>query len=188
MHVPSTATEAAAEQWLRFCENNYQTVLGWSYAILRNEADAADAVQDLFIKLLGSTLTKQYEAATSEEDMVRVLRKVVTNHCRDLIRAKRPTISLQEVEAVRAHPGPDPFSYTLRRERLAKLRECLTNNLPPDQQRVVELRLRGDSNAEIAGKLRSHPKDVGAKYNLAVKNLKNNIEAIARRAHKRSGE
>lgn len=79
-----------------------------AYSIMLNQADAEDAVQDIFIKIIG----KIPEFASSSQEKAWIT-KVLANHCKDMLRKRKLRLytPLEEVLEQSGHglsvPGPE---------------------------------------------------------------------------------
>lgn len=79
-----------------------------AYSIMLNQADAEDAVQDIFIKIIG----KIPEFASSSQEKAWIT-KVLANHCKDMLRKRKLRFytPLEEVLEKSGHglsvPGPE---------------------------------------------------------------------------------
>lgn len=79
-----------------------------AYSIMLNQADAEDAVQDIFIKIIG----KIPEFANSSQEKAWIT-KVLANHCKDMLRKRKLRLytPLEEVLEQSGHglsvPGPE---------------------------------------------------------------------------------
>jgi RNA polymerase sigma-70 factor (ECF subfamily) len=126
--------DALRELYVRFKDHVY----GYVAAIVRDEHEAEDVTQQVFVKVLGAL--DRYEAGTGTFSawVLRIARNTALDH----LRARRPVL-VADVRAV--HEGADRRAS----ERFA-LQAALAT-LPHDQRRVVLLRhLVGLSPAEIA--------------------------------------
>lgn len=134
-----------------------------AFYMLENEADAKDAVQDLYIKLWN--LREHLEIIREPSSYGAMMLK---NLCIDFIRKRKPSDELPENMA--ADDPPD---------RVMDLREDLQTvskameKLPPGQRKLLELRvLRGLSYEEIQQETGLSGLNIRVQVSLARKKLK----------------
>ncbi len=145
--------------WLSLDEKFYRVAM----VILRSEADAGDALQDLYVRLWG--MRDRLDAvATPLSYGITVLRNI----CIDRLRARRPDILSDHYQSGtlsaagnsdsalerRAREVPDEGGGTegglIGREAVARLRAVM-QTLPENQRTVIDLRFfRQLDNTEIA--------------------------------------
>lgn len=123
-----------------------------AYRILADPDDAADAVQDSFVKAFERL--HQLHGGSFKAWLLRI----VTNSCYDRIRKKKrhPTISMDtpsgERETIQQWPetAPGPDEIVLQHERAEIIQKGISE-LPPDQRTVLVLSdIEGLSYREIA--------------------------------------
>lgn len=79
-----------------------------AYSIMLNQADAEDAVQDIFIKIIGKI--PEFSSSSQEKAWIT---KVLANHCKDMLRKRKLRLytPLEEVLEQSGHglsvPGPE---------------------------------------------------------------------------------
>lgn len=79
-----------------------------AYSIMLNQADAEDAVQDIFIKIIGKI--PEFTSSSQEKAWIT---KVLANHCKDMLRKRKLRLytPLEEVLEQSGHglsvPGPE---------------------------------------------------------------------------------
>lgn len=79
-----------------------------AYSIMLNQADAEDAVQDIFIKIIGRI--PEFTSSSQEKAWIT---KVLANHCKDMLRKRKLRLytPLEEVLEQSGHglsvPGPE---------------------------------------------------------------------------------
>ena len=102
-----------SEQIARLYDAYGDMLFRLAYSILLNRADAEDAVQDIFIKIIGK-IPDFAEDAQEKAWLTRVL----VNHCRDLLRKRKLRLYtpleevLQQSGAEISVPGPEDSSGT----------------------------------------------------------------------------
>lgn len=137
-----------------------------AFYMLENEADAKDAVQQLYLKLWG--LRDHLEMVQNPPAYGTLLLK---NLCIDRIRRARPTE--EPDEAIAQEPPPDEALEN--RERLKEVREAI-GQLPPQQKELLQLRVfKGLSYEEIAQKTGLSPLNIRVQVSLARKKLKQRL-------------
>lgn len=134
-----------------------------AYYMLENEADAKDAVQDLYLKLWN--LKENLEIVREPSSYGALMLK---NLCIDYIRRRRPSEALLENMAVN-----DPLDRELDlKEDLQTLAKAI-EQLPPRQQRLIRLRfIRGLSYEEIEQETGLSGLNIRVQVSLARKKLK----------------
>lgn len=110
--------------------------------LLRNEADAEDAVQDSLLQLWNQR--HELDRAVSTEAFCI---SIVKRRCIDLLRKRHPSVPIDEA-ALPCQPAPDDSEQRYR-EVLRLLQK-----LPPRQQQAVQMKYEeGLDTAEIARRL-----------------------------------
>ena len=120
-----------------------------AYRLLKNRAEAEDAVQEVFIKA--------YKHASRFEPRSTVsawLHRITANHCLNRLRQHDPLNALKEDEAEAiCDPGANPLEALEEQDLTRRLEELLTA-LPEKQRRALVLkRFAGLSYQEIAATL-----------------------------------
>lgn len=134
-----------------------------AFYILENEADAKDAVQELYLKLWN--IREQLDIIRNPAAYGALLMR---NLCIDRIRRNRPAEPLREDLA-----SKDPPDEEL--ERREELREVMKRleSLPESQQKLLTLRvIKGLSYEEISKKTGLSPLNIRVQVSLARKKLK----------------
>ena len=128
--------------------------------MLGNTDDAADAVHDVFAKVLRKPEAYNENTGPLTPWFLRVLR----NHCIDLIRRRRPgDVGVEDLR----EPGPGPESSLEIAQRDQELQFALTK-LSVDQRQIIVLRDYMDlSYAEIADTLEIAPGTVMSRLHRA---------------------
>ena len=135
-----------------------------AFYILENEADAKDAVQELYLKLwnLRDHLELIREPAAYGSLMMR-------NLCLDRLRRLKPSEELREEMAASKAPPDEQL------ERREELREVLSrlDGLPESQRKLLTLRvIQGLSYEEISKITGLSPLNIRVQVSLARKKLK----------------
>ncbi len=137
-----------------------------AYYILENEADAMDAVQELYLKLWN--LRNHLEMVHNPSAYGTMLLK---NLCIDRIRRSRP--NQPPDEAVALEPPVDEALE--KREELQQVRKAI-GHLPPTQRKLLMLRvLEGLTYEEIARKTGLSPLNIRVQVSLARKRIKQSL-------------
>ena len=134
-----------------------------AYYMLENEADAKDAVQDLYLKLWN--LRDNLEIIREPSAYGALMLK---NLCIDFIRRRKPTEDILENMAVN-----DPLDKEMDlREDLQAVAKAM-EKLPPGQQKLLKLRvIRGLSYEEIEKETGLSGLNIRVQVSLARKKLK----------------
>lgn len=137
-----------------------------AYYILESDADARDAVQELYLKLWN--LRDHLEMIQNSSAYGTMLLK---NLCIDRIRRARPTEPPDEAAAL--EPPADEALET--RETLQRVRKAI-GLLPETQRKLLTLRVfEGLSYEEIAHKTGLSPLNIRVQVSLARKKLKQSL-------------
>ena len=137
-----------------------------AYYILENEADARDAVQELYLKLWN--LRDHLELVHNPSAYGTLLLK---NLCIDRIRRARPTEPPDEAAAL--EPPADEALET--REQLQQVRQAI-GRLPQTQRKLLTLRvIEGLSYEEIARQTGLSPLNIRVQVSLARKRIKQSL-------------
>ncbi len=146
----------------------YQRLYRVAYYILENEADAQDALQELYLKLwkgkdfLDNVLSPQAYS-------IRLLKNI----CIDRIRIARKTVLTETVPEVEADRPQDERIDS--RERLQKVLAAI-KSLPERQGQILRLRLvEGKSYSQIAEITKLNYLTIRVMLSKARKSLKNRI-------------
>src|SRR5262249_38516591 len=112
------------------------------YRRLGNRADAEDAISLVFQRALASL--KSFRGDSLRPWLFTIANNVITDHYRN----RWQTASLDAALNV-PDPAPDPETTAVQADRRRSLQTYL-RQLPPDQQRAIELRLADMTGPEIA--------------------------------------
>lgn len=134
-----------------------------AYYMLENEADAKDAVQDLFLKLWN---LRDHLEIIREPSAYGAL--MLKNLCIDRIRSRHPAAELQE-NLVADDPPDRSMDIKEDLEAVSQAME----KLPPNQQKLLKLRvIRGLSYKEIEQETGLSSLNIRVQVSLARKKLK----------------
>jgi RNA polymerase sigma-70 factor (ECF subfamily) len=143
------------DAWIR---DRGRRVLVYARTLLRDDSEAADAVQEAMLALLQHQ--ERYDLARDGE---RILFTIVTNRCRNMIRDRsvreRRRIDDPEGELLGEIPDPTvclPDEVAMGGE-LADAIEALLDRLPLQQRAVLHLAALGKKREEIASILSIKP-------------------------------
>ena len=137
-----------------------------AFYMLESEADAKDAVQELYLKLWN--LRDHLEMVQNPSAYGTMLLK---NLCIDRIRRARPTEEPDEAVALEAPPD----EALVNRERLKEVKAFI-ENLPPTQKKLLQLRFfKGLTYEEIARKTGLSPLNIRVQVSLARKKIKQRL-------------
>jgi len=172
--MPRRDTSDHLETWL---DEGYARAYRTAYLILRNQADAEDAVQEAFLRAW------RFRSAVPEGDGIRPwLYRVVVNACLSKLRAEGPrrsrAITMTEDDN-RASPHPGPDALALAGEVSAAVLAAL-DTLPEHLRIVVVLRYyAGLSEREIATAIHRRPGTVKSRLHDARSRLGSNTGLAA---------
>ena len=134
-----------------------------AFYLLENEADAKDAVQELYLKLW--TLRDHLELIQHPAAYGSLL---LRNLCIDRIRKRKPREELQEDQA----DDPPPDRQLEEKEALKAVLKNM-DALPENQRKLLTMRvLQGLSYEEISQKTGLSPLNIRVQVSLARKKLK----------------
>jgi RNA polymerase sigma-70 factor, ECF subfamily len=155
-------------------ERHQEMVLRVCRHLLRSQADAKDAGQEIFIKIYQNLKSFQPQARFSTW-----LYRITLNHCFNVLRSRKrkrwlsPFAGSKEQSKVRekADPAGNPLQNLEQNERIEHVRHALAA-LPSDQHVAIVLhRYEGLSYQEIAEVTRSSVSAVESRLHRAKKNL-----------------
>ena len=134
-----------------------------AFYLLEDEADAKDAVQDLYLKLWG--MREQLDLVQNPSAYGTLMMR---NLCIDRIRRRKETEALSDDLPGKAPPDEE----LVWRESLGQVLGAM-QELPPGQQQVVRLHLlQGLSYDEIARQTGLSPLNIRVQLSLARKKLR----------------
>lgn len=134
-----------------------------AFYLLENEADAKDAVQELYLKLW--TLRDHLELIREPAAYGALLLK---NLCIDRIRKRKPREELREDQA----DDPPPDRQLEEKEALKAVMKNM-DRLPPNQRKLLTMKvLQGLSYEEISQKTGLSPLNIRVQVSLARKKLR----------------
>jgi len=126
-------------------------IYGYCYRLLQTHAGAEDATSQTFLKALAALASYRAETASFRAWLFTIASRVVI----DTYRSHRPTTGLVDAAEVRsAEFGPEQLALAAETRREVT---ALLAHLPDEQSHLVELRLAGLTDREIADVLgKSH--------------------------------
>ena len=131
--------EEFKQVWLPLSSDLYKL----AFLLLKSQADAEDALQDLFIKLWSSRAT--LDGIRNPKGYALILMKHI---CIDRIRKSGRTSSLEQGNEVPSESTPETDASD---KEMLRIMEDVVDGLPPDQQRVVRMHFYEDRDyAEIS--------------------------------------
>jgi RNA polymerase sigma-70 factor (ECF subfamily) len=150
--------------------------------VLKNDADAEDALQEAYVRAFAAL------PAFREEAQVRTwLTRILLNEARGRLRRRRPTADLAEVEWAQADgarvlvfPGAPPLADPERRAAMTEARKLLeraVDELPTPFRLVFVLReIEGLSNEDTATALGLRPETVKTRLHRARRLLRQALD------------
>jgi RNA polymerase sigma-70 factor, ECF subfamily len=146
------------------------------HRFLRDHAEAADAMQDVFLRAWRALPRFKRDAAFATW-----LYRIAVNVCLSRVAAKRPPSEPLAGDEAVVDPGTSPIADLLRGERARAVRRAV-DRLPTRQRATVILRVFHDlPHADIAAALGSSVGSVKANFFHALRNLKRLLDEEARR-------
>ncbi len=160
------ADAAAAERIGRLYDRFSGVLYRYALMILADPAGAADAVQQVFVALLGG-------AGSAMDDEERYLRGAVRNACYSTLRQRRPNVLSASdaplLEAVADRERPDRSD-----ERIAI--EQAMRALPAEQREVIHLKVfEGWTFQEIANVSGESINTVASRYRYAIDKMREQL-------------
>lgn len=140
------------------------TVFGYALSILKNRADAEDAMHDAYIRI--------YQSAATYQPMGKPLAWILTivrNLCYNMIRLSRPTVDVSECEKLAL---PDDTQSSIDRITLEQALELLDLQ---ERQIVILHALTGMKHREIAELLEMPLGTVLSKYRRSLERLRSEL-------------
>ncbi len=119
---------------------HYSQMYRVAMAILHDEAEAKDAVSDVFVRLLnGKDYMKDANKLVSDDKEAAYLVFCVRNRCNDFLRHKQ--VKERFLHLLSVEPQPDLLSVKDTEAHFQALTECINTQLTPQTQRVFLLRM-----------------------------------------------
>jgi len=141
-------------------------------SVLKNEQDADDAVQDIFLKLWQSCDLWDSNGSASFSTW---LYKMALNKCIDIRRSKMRKAETSQDSAPEQTAREDAYKSVLRQE-LSKSLSVLMKKLPDQQKRVIFLHYFREMNvAEIADYMNASEQSVRSLLKRGRKNLREKV-------------
>jgi RNA polymerase sigma-70 factor (ECF subfamily) len=162
------------EAFSRLFETYGDFVYGLARHLARDEGAAADAAQEVFLKLL--TRIRQYRG---DAPFRAWLARIVVNSVRDVRRSSARLVSLEEREESSPLPAPhDQEAEVVLRLEAARVREAVAR-LAPRHRRLIVLRYTGGlSYEEIASALGLSAGTVASRLSRAHRRLARELAAL----------
>lgn len=141
-------------------------IYGYCYWRLQTHAGAEDATSQTFLKALAALASYRPETASFRAWLFTIASRVVI----DTYRARRPTTGLDDAAEVRsAESGPEQLALAAETRREVT---ALLAHLPDEQSHLVQLRLAGLTDREIAAVLGKSHGAVRVAQHRALKRLR----------------
>lgn len=136
------------DQYALLVERYKSLAYNLAYRIVGDPDTANDMAQESFISAYRGLKDFQYSSKFSSW-----LYTIVLNKCRDYLRTRRPTVSVDDVAEVRTDRKPSPEDSASSRQEGGRLQEALSA-LPPEYREVLVLKhIEELDYREIAGLL-----------------------------------
>jgi RNA polymerase sigma-70 factor, ECF subfamily len=130
----------------RLYQSTSSKLFGVCLRILRERAEAEDALQEIYVKVWG----RAERFAASDASPVSWLTAIARNHCIDRIRARKaPSVSIDDALEI-ADTGMDPEAHAVNRGEGARIDRCMGEL---DEQRAQAVRaayVEGHSYEDLA--------------------------------------
>jgi RNA polymerase sigma-70 factor, ECF subfamily len=167
------AGDAAAFE--RILEAHAALVLRTAERLLLNEADAADAAQEVFVRL-----HKSLKKFDDEREVIPWLYRMTVNICHDVRRRRKPSVAIDSLrEPASGEPTPEESMTAGERRKL--MYEAL-GALSERERDAITLRdLEGLSTAEVAKALGTAESTVRSQISMGRLKLKDYIASKLKR-------
>jgi RNA polymerase sigma-70 factor (ECF subfamily) len=151
----------------------YPKVHAFALGFIKNEADAEDVVQAVFIKLW-TKRTLMRTVQNMDTYLYTVTKNTVLNQ---LASRKATTIDIQSMKEIRNSEAT--ALEQIEAQDLQLLIDMVVDNMPPQRQAVYKMsREEGLSNEEIAKRLGLQKKTVENTLNLALKQIREMLKIL----------
>ncbi|MGY6646229.1 MAG: sigma-70 family RNA polymerase sigma factor [Salinarimonas sp.] len=121
-------------------------LFGVCIRVLKNEAEAEDALQEVFIRIWN----KADRFAASDLSPISWLVAIARNLCIDRLRARKPVVSDDDALVQMADPAPDPEQSAQSSSMRGRISECLGELDSTHAGAVKAAYLEGESYNELA--------------------------------------
>jgi RNA polymerase sigma-70 factor, ECF subfamily len=174
-HWMARAKAGDAVAFERILEAHAALVLRTAQRLLLNDADAADAAQEVFVRLHKSLLKFD-----DERDVLPWLYRMTVNICRDLRRRRKPSVAIDDL-AEPAAKDPTPEDLLTADERRRLMFEALAALSERERDAITLRDLEGLSTAEVAEALGTTETTVRSQISMGRVKLKDYIAAKLKR-------
>ncbi|HEX6545560.1 MAG TPA: sigma-70 family RNA polymerase sigma factor [Bryobacteraceae bacterium] len=153
----------------RILEAHSGVVLRLAQRLLLNEADAADAAQEVFIRLHRS-LSK----VDAERGILPWIYRMTMNVCHDFRRARKPSVSISGV-AEPVNPAATPEELVDAQERRRMMFDALATLTEREREAIVLRDLEGLTTEEVAELAGTSPATIRSQISMGRVKLKNYV-------------
>jgi RNA polymerase sigma-70 factor, ECF subfamily len=174
-HWMARAKAGDAVAFERILEAHAALVLRTAQRLLLNDADAADAAQEVFVRLHKSLLKFD-----DERDVLPWLYRMTVNICRDLRRRRKHSVAIDDL-AEPATKDPTPEDLLTADERRRLMFEALAALSERERDAITLRDLEGLSTAEVAEALGTTETTVRSQISMGRVKLKDYIAAKLKR-------
>jgi RNA polymerase sigma-70 factor, ECF subfamily len=174
-HWMTRAKAGDALAFERILEAHAALVLRTAQRLLLNDADAADAAQEVFVRLHKSLLKFD-----DERDVLPWLYRMTVNICRDLRRRRKHSVAIDDL-AEPATKDPTPEDLLTADERRRLMFEALAALSERERDAITLRDLEGLSTAEVAEALGTTETTVRSQISMGRVKLKDYIAAKLKR-------
>lgn len=169
-HWITQAKAGDAAAFERILEAHAGAVLRLAQRLLLNEADAADAAQEVFIRLHRS-LSK----VDAGRGILPWIYRMTINVCHDFRRVKRPSVPISGI-AEPASPMATPEELIDAQERRRMMFDALATLTEREREAIVLRDLEGLTTEEVAELAGTNPATIRSQISMGRVKLKNYIE------------
>jgi RNA polymerase sigma-70 factor (family 1) len=162
--IKTGVKEAFQELFERYAPRIYQ----FSLSYLKNEQDAEELVQDVFLKIW-----EKRESLDKSKNIKAFIFKVAVNTIYDFIRRKNIESAYKEFASVNFESQPDSTWHQVIFDEMIDNLDILVKQMPAERQKIFRLsREDGLTNDEIASKLNLSKRTVENQLYRAITFLK----------------
>lgn len=168
-HWMARAKAGDAVAFERILEAHAALVLRTAQRLLLNDADAADAAQEVFVRL-----HKSLEKFDDERDVLPWLYRMTVNICHDTRRRRKPSVAIDSLREP-ASSDPTPEESLTAKERRRLMYEALAALSEREREAITLRDLEGLSTAEVAKALGTAESTVRSQISMGRTKLKDYI-------------
>jgi len=133
-------------------EEHFDRIYRYIVLRVRNQADAEDMTQQVFLKALGHIGSYRYKGMPFSSWLFRIAHNQVVDHWKKKSREKARAIPLDEIDEAKTLPSDDPAILAEQKLSLEQL-AAACERLSDGQREVISLRFAGGLSVAEAAKV-----------------------------------